>query len=230
MSKIPQGEWNAIAARHARGETIAKIAHDYGCTAPAIHYILKRQRERTGPAATGAADPVAPASEAAADTAANARPAAELRPAAAVRPAAEVRAAAELRPAHAEQARRDDPPAFAVRPAAAGEQRADASRFEHADMPRPEPRRAPARGSALKASLDAELQRQVEEAIEAFRANLNAALADRSPARREELRAAASDLMRMAARTMIVLDRMSAGHDRVPGPAPDYPRSAHARS
>src|SRR5579884_2999464 len=218
MSKIPQGEWNAIAARHARGETIAKIAHDYGCTAPAIHYILKRQRERTGPAATGAADPVAPASEAAADTAANARP------------AAEVRAAAELRPAHAEQARRDDPPAFAVRPAAAGEQRADASRFEHADMPRPEPRRAPARGSALKASLDAELQRQVEEAIEAFRANLNAALADRSPARREELRAAASDLMRMAARTMIVLDRMSAGHDRVPGPAPDYPRSAHARS
>src|SRR5579875_1175432 len=219
MSKIPQGEWNAIAARHARGETIAKIAHDYGCTAPAIHYILKRQRERTGPAATGAADP-----------AANARPAAELRPAAAVRPAAEVRAAAELRPAHAEQARRDDPPAFAVRPAAAGEQRADASRFEHADMPRPEPRRAPARGSALKASLDAELQRQVEEAIEAFRANLNAALADRSPARREELRAAASDLMRMAARTMIVLDRMSAGHDRVPGPAPDYPRSAHARS
>src|SRR5579875_227128 len=124
MSKIPQGEWNAIAARHARGETIAKIAHDYGCTAPAIHYILKRQRERTGPAATGAADPAAPASEAAADTAANARPAAELRPAA------------------AEQARRDDPPAFAVRPAAAGEQRADASRFEHADMPRPEPRRA----------------------------------------------------------------------------------------
>src|SRR5579875_2990774 len=212
MSKIPQGEWNAIAARHARGETIAKIAHDYGCTAPAIHYILKRQRERTGPAATGAADPAAPASEAAADTAANARP------------------AAELRPADAEQARRGDPPAFAVRPAAAGEQRADASRFEHADMPRPEPRRAPARGSALKASLDAELQRQVEEAIEAFRANLNAALADRSPARREELRAAASDLMRMAARTMIVLDRMSAGHDRVPGPAPDYPRSAHARS
>src|SRR5262249_1859330 len=47
MSKIPQGEWNAIAARYAKGESISRIAQSYGCTPPAIHYILKRIRHRT---------------------------------------------------------------------------------------------------------------------------------------------------------------------------------------
>ncbi len=32
MSKIPQGEWNAIAARYESGESISKIARSYGCT------------------------------------------------------------------------------------------------------------------------------------------------------------------------------------------------------
>jgi hypothetical protein len=32
MSKIPQGEWNAIAARYANGESITRIAGSYGCT------------------------------------------------------------------------------------------------------------------------------------------------------------------------------------------------------
>src|SRR5215813_73523 len=47
MSKIPQGEWNAIAARYAEGESISRIAQSYGCTPPAIHYILKRNKQRT---------------------------------------------------------------------------------------------------------------------------------------------------------------------------------------
>jgi hypothetical protein len=42
MAKIPQGEWNAIAARYAKGESISKIARSYSCTPPAIHYVLKR--------------------------------------------------------------------------------------------------------------------------------------------------------------------------------------------
>src|SRR6516165_8326622 len=42
MSKIPQGEWSAIAARHAKGESLSAIARSYGCTPPAIHYVLKR--------------------------------------------------------------------------------------------------------------------------------------------------------------------------------------------
>src|ERR1700760_4844812 len=46
MSKIPQGEWSAIAARYAKGETISRIARSYGCTPPAIHYILKRGKLR----------------------------------------------------------------------------------------------------------------------------------------------------------------------------------------
>src|SRR5215467_7353406 len=45
MAKIPQGEWNAIAARYAKGESISKIAQSYRCTPPAIHYILKRSRQ-----------------------------------------------------------------------------------------------------------------------------------------------------------------------------------------
>jgi hypothetical protein len=47
MSKIPQGEWSAIAERYSQGEPISCIARRYGCTAPAIHYILKRNKERT---------------------------------------------------------------------------------------------------------------------------------------------------------------------------------------
>jgi hypothetical protein len=46
MSKIPQGEWSAIAARYAEGESITRIAQSYGCTPPAIHYILKRSKQR----------------------------------------------------------------------------------------------------------------------------------------------------------------------------------------
>ena len=45
MSKIPQGEWSAIAARYEKGESISGIARGYGCTPPAIHYILKRHRQ-----------------------------------------------------------------------------------------------------------------------------------------------------------------------------------------
>jgi len=66
MSKIPQGEWKAIAARYEKGESISGIARGYGCTPPAIHYILKRHREL--PAA--AVRPLAPAQPPAAAAAA----------------------------------------------------------------------------------------------------------------------------------------------------------------
>lgn len=206
MSKIPQGEWNAIAARHARGETIARIAQDYGCTAPAIHYILKRQKERARPGLAGTA--AGPAMNG-------------LSP----RPAVELRPATEVRTGEPRQ--ESTSPFIAGPPAGMG--RPEEPRPEPTVAPRLEARVPATRGNALAAGLDAELQSQIEESIAAFRANLDAALADRSPLRRAELRAAASDLMRMAARTMIVLDRLSAGHERAAGPAPDYPRPAHAR-
>ena len=40
--KIPRHEWPKILTKYNDGETIAKIARDYGCTAPAIRYIVKR--------------------------------------------------------------------------------------------------------------------------------------------------------------------------------------------
>jgi hypothetical protein len=40
--KIPRSEWPTILARYGKGETIAQIGRDYGCTAPAIRYIVKR--------------------------------------------------------------------------------------------------------------------------------------------------------------------------------------------
>lgn len=40
--KISRSEWPNILARYDKGETIAQIGRDYGCTAPAIRYIIKR--------------------------------------------------------------------------------------------------------------------------------------------------------------------------------------------
>jgi hypothetical protein len=51
--KIAATEWPSITARHRRGESLASIARAYGCTAPAIAYIVKRSGdgEGRGPAA-----------------------------------------------------------------------------------------------------------------------------------------------------------------------------------
>ena len=40
--KIPRNEWPRIMSKYAGGESIAQIGRDYGCTAPAIRYIIKR--------------------------------------------------------------------------------------------------------------------------------------------------------------------------------------------
>ena len=64
--------------------------------------------------------------------------------------------------------------------------------------------------SAFTAGLDSELQNRAEAAITAFRLSFDAALAEGSPHVRQQLRRAASDLMRVAARTTIVLDRLNA--------------------
>lgn len=40
--KISPSEWPTIVARHRSGESLASIARAYGCTAPAIAYIVKR--------------------------------------------------------------------------------------------------------------------------------------------------------------------------------------------
>ncbi|MFZ5783498.1 MAG: hypothetical protein ACOY4R_25155 [Pseudomonadota bacterium] len=40
--KIAKGEWPKIAARFRNGETFTQIARSYGCTPPAIRYIVER--------------------------------------------------------------------------------------------------------------------------------------------------------------------------------------------
>jgi hypothetical protein len=40
--KIPREDWREIAGRAAQGEALASIARTYGCTAPAIKYVLNR--------------------------------------------------------------------------------------------------------------------------------------------------------------------------------------------
>lgn len=40
--KIPHTEWPEIRTRYAAGESLASIARNYGCTGPAIRYIVNR--------------------------------------------------------------------------------------------------------------------------------------------------------------------------------------------
>lgn len=45
--KISRSEWSEIVRRRTAGETYAAIARDYGCSAPAIRYILEQWRLRS---------------------------------------------------------------------------------------------------------------------------------------------------------------------------------------
>lgn len=59
--KIPHQEWPAIRTRYAAGESLASIARDYGCTGPAIRYIVNRPTDADAPVPTvaDAAEPPA---------------------------------------------------------------------------------------------------------------------------------------------------------------------------
>ena len=209
MSKIPQGDWNAIAARYQNGESISNIARSYGCTPPAIHYILKRSGGR---APEGAA--LAPSG--------NALPIAPIA----------ARTAAFERVAAAPSA--DNPPRMTLSSGSSGLVRAGASGAA-ASLGQPiapgplvaergsgEPERTRATPNP---GLDSELRNRAEAAIATFRSSFDAALADGSPLVRERLRQAASDLMRVAARTTMVLDRANAAAERS-SRSQNYPRSA----
>ncbi len=200
MSKIPQGEWNAIAARYESGESISGIARSYGCTPPAIHYILKRNR---------------------------------VQPSEAVQPSVPRQPAAT--PAAFAPARAPDP----IRPertAGKSEHYASVPGLVRASAPiAATPFRQPpgepdrnAKVATPTPGLDNELHIRAEAAIEMFRSSFDAALTEGSPGVRERLRQAAADLMRVAARTTIVLDRVTAGSERLDR-GQNYPRSAHAR-
>jgi len=68
--------------------------------------------------------------------------------------------------------------------------------------------------AALTARLDAELRTQANTAVDIFKAAFDAALATDSQDARKQLRQASADLMRVAARTTIVLERLEAVSSR----------------
>ena len=211
MSKIPQGEWSAIAARHAQGESLSAIARSYGCTPPAIHYVLKRNGRQ-------AVEKVEQPAEAA--PARSNEPHREAPPQT-LRPNGEIKLSLNRTNESASGGGRD--PAPPASGAAHGEQRlAPSEQHLPPSEPRPVPELQQHRGPLHAASralastdgLDSELHDRAEAAIETFRSCFDAALAEGSPHDRARLRQAASDLMRVAARTTIVLDRLNALSER----------------
>ena len=219
MSKIPQGEWNAIAARYAQGESISGIAQSYGCTPPAIHYILKRNRQRTAQKIeqplNGRSGSILTFNRETLPTPTTSAP---FRSA---EPRGEEHGA--FRPAH-------PPP---TRQTLAGRDHGLAPAELQTQQPprlpqqQPDNPRKTGRASAFTAGLDSELHGRAEAAIEAFRSSFDAALVEVSPIVRQRLRQAASDLMRVAARTTIVLDRLNASAERASVRAPDHLWSTH---
>lgn len=204
MSKIPQGEWNAIAARYAQGESISAIARTYGCTPPAIHYILKNNRRRTGERGEQ------PQQELRAPSVTVADPAQKLSASvvpdvntadSGVRIQSELASEQAIASVYAQREALSQPAA-----AARSEQRMPTTSQQ--------PLHTIGRAAAGSDGLDIELHDRAEAAIEAFRSSFDAALAEGSPRERARLREAASNLMRVAARTTIVLDRLNALSER----------------
>jgi len=197
MSKIPQREWSAIAARHAQGESLSAIARSYGCTPPAIHYVLKRNGQL-------AVEKVAQPAEAAPSRSSELRR--EAHP-----PTLRSNGEIKLSPNRTNElaSMSDREPALPAIGLARSEQQTAA------EPQRPTGSfRTAGRSLAFTDGLDRELHERAEAAIETFRSCFGAALAEGSPHERARLRQAASDLMRVAARTTIVLDRLNALSER----------------
>ena len=195
MSKIPQGEWSAIAVRHAQGESLSAIARSYGCTPPAIHYVLKRNGKLP-------VEKVEQPAHAPAASSGSSEPHPHLRLNGEIKLSTHpvIEPAARGNP---EPAAPTNGPARQVQQPAGELQRRPISSS-------PTTGRAP----AFADGLDSELHQRAEAAIETFRSCFDAALAEGSPHERARLRQAASDLMRVAARTTIVLDRLNALSER----------------
>jgi transposase-like protein len=181
MAKIPQGEWSAIAERYSQGESISSIARRYGCTAPAIHYILKRHKERTAVPNQQPAlmpTPIKPEVSRPAGIGGAVNGRSTLPLAARKAPAVQVTA-----PPPKEQYEQQSGRDFARLIEPARTKRSPAAPFQ----PEPGETRRMSRAPALTAGLDAELYADAEAAIQAFRSSFDAALAESSSATRARL-------------------------------------------
>jgi hypothetical protein len=217
MSKIPQGEWSAIAARYAKGESISRIAQSYGCTPPAIHYILKRNKQR------------APQNS---EQRVNAKPDLAMTSGTSTRPTEpELPGSGRLRIEErrtGELVSGETGPAVQL-PAEPGPAHEAVAPLVSERSQAAYPKQPGSRASAFATGLDRELHGRAEAAIAAFRSSFDAALEEGSPAMRQKLRQAASDLMRVAARTTIVLDRLNANAERERARIPGHLQSGYPR-
>jgi hypothetical protein len=226
MSKIPPGEWSAIAARHAKGESLSAIARSYGCTPPAIHYVLKRN----GRPAVEKVEQPAEATPPPSDAPRHEIPPQILRPNGETKPSPQNRenepigGGSRETPPQTLRLNGERPlPNRENEPTGGGSREPDlaaSAPVRSEEQPAAEPQRHPGysrttgRALASNDGLDSELYGRAEAAIQTFRSCFNAALAEGSPHERARLRQAASDLMRVAARTTIVLDRLNALSER----------------
>ena len=240
-SKIPPAEWDAIVTRRDHGESVAYIARTYETSPATIYGILKKVAEAKG-AAPEAPEPAPSAPVPAAPVAAPV----ETPPAPAPRPtpsrltltptaSARPPVAPAIPPVAAPVA--VEPPAAPVAAAPVPAQPKEPFRFTYenraVDPPvrQPRPPVAPRPfadqepKTALTANLDAELRAQADAAIATFQTAFAAVLGEETAATRKELRQAASDLMRVAARTTIALERKDALVDRAAMPAMQRPRN-----
>jgi transposase-like protein len=236
MSKIPPGEWSAIAARHAQGESLSAIARSYGCTPPAIHYVLKRNGQQTVETVEQPetvekveqpAEGVPLRSEVVPLRSEVVPLRSEVVPIRSSEPDREtsrltLRSNGEIKPSPNRVNETADPNRMNETAGSDSAPVLETNGLVRSEQQTPtlEPQRsvdsARATGRPLTYTdgLDSELHQRAEAAIEAFRSCFEAALAEGSAQERARLREAASDLMRVAARTTIVLDRLNALSER----------------
>lgn len=233
-SKIPPAEWDAIAARRDKGESVAYIARTYETSPATIYGVLKKLAESKGEPAP-APEPVAPVVEAPPAPAPVAAPTPAPTPTrltlTSSRPQPPQPAPAAPAPVAVAPAPVEPPPP----PAPPAPQQPFKFTYENraVDPPVRQPRvPAPPRPfadvepkTALTANLDVELRAQADAAILAFQTAFAAVLGEETVATRKELRQAASDLMRVAARTTIALERKDAIVDRAAMPPMQRPRN-----
>jgi cold shock CspA family protein len=218
-NKIPETEWATVAARRESGESVAAIARDYGCSPALIYSVLKKVSapEQEPPN-------LAPAPNEPVDT---------VPSASVVQPQATPVAPLEAPPSAGGAERPTDvpvPPAKAPSPAGASMEAPRRSTMDLAGDARASTAPRSAKPTALTANLDDALRAEAEAAISRFKDALATALGSKDPAVLEALRQASSELMRIGARTSIVVERLASAADR---PRPSAPREvtrAHDRT
>jgi hypothetical protein len=199
---------------YAKGESISKIAQSYSCTPPAIHYIFKRSRQNAAKSLEQSLNGRSDSSRTI------------------IRQSAQTPAASD--PSHPTDPRREAPGSMRSTPAESStnvgapnalrvvlDNKAATHTPTLPDVSQPaipqqlsQSARNTDQRSASTAELDRQLFSRAEIAIEAFRSSFDAALAKGSLVTHQRLRQAASDLMRVAARTTIALDQLNASTER----------------